>query len=208
MKSHLLETVNEIKLQGKTEKEAVRMALERFGDEKQITKGLYGLFKTQKHFAKLLLRISIAFFVIGLIMAVSLIWRDFQIQQLHQNLSEEVYGVIGEEGLISLETEKSIQSIVGKYSDDINYYALYKNQSSGELEKIIEFGEKEKENSLDIVTFRENLENWSVEYQYQEKINYSFWFDITNSLFTIFGVLFILWIIINTYHRRRLKMFL
>ena len=50
MRSHLLEAVEELKVKGKTEEEAIRIAIENFGGKKQIVKGLSEFFKVQKKF--------------------------------------------------------------------------------------------------------------------------------------------------------------
>lgn len=44
MKAHLIETVNELKNEGKTEEESLKIAYERFGDSKAINNGLFKLF--------------------------------------------------------------------------------------------------------------------------------------------------------------------
>ena len=44
MKAHLMEKVNEFKQSGKTEDEAIKLAIEEFGDEKHIKKGLAEFF--------------------------------------------------------------------------------------------------------------------------------------------------------------------
>jgi len=48
MKSHLIETVNELKSEGKTEEESLEIAFKRFGDSGVITNGLFKLFHRQR----------------------------------------------------------------------------------------------------------------------------------------------------------------
>ena len=48
MRTHLLESVHDLKQEGKSEEEAIRIAIENFGEKKQITKGLYEFFNAQK----------------------------------------------------------------------------------------------------------------------------------------------------------------
>ncbi|MEB2300459.1 permease prefix domain 1-containing protein [Lysinibacillus xylanilyticus] len=48
MKMHILEVVNELKSEGKNENEAVKIALNRFGEKKHLNGGLYSLFNSQK----------------------------------------------------------------------------------------------------------------------------------------------------------------
>jgi hypothetical protein len=60
------------KAEGKSEEQAVSIALERFGDEKQLTRGLFHLFKAQSKIVKNLFRISLISFVVGLVFLISL----------------------------------------------------------------------------------------------------------------------------------------
>ncbi|WP_051560384.1 permease prefix domain 1-containing protein [Clostridium beijerinckii] len=50
MKAHLIETVKELKKEGRTEEESLRIAYERFGEIKIINTGLLNLFHKQKKF--------------------------------------------------------------------------------------------------------------------------------------------------------------
>src|SRR3954447_21355412 len=66
MKSHLLEAVHELKAEGKTEQEAIEIAIERFGGEKEMRSIVEQLFKVQKIFAKRVLYMAVAFLVLSL----------------------------------------------------------------------------------------------------------------------------------------------
>lgn len=76
MRSHLLETVAELRSEGKTEQEAINIAIGRFGDEKQISKGLLSLFKEQNKVVKNLFRITAISLIIGLGSLIGLLIRD------------------------------------------------------------------------------------------------------------------------------------
>ncbi|MDV7767608.1 permease prefix domain 1-containing protein, partial [Peribacillus sp. CSMR9] len=64
MKGHLLEAVHELKLEGKSEQEAIEISIERFGGEKEMRSIVGQLFKAQKVFAKRVLHIALTFFVL------------------------------------------------------------------------------------------------------------------------------------------------
>ena len=63
MKSHLLEAVHELKSEGKSEEEAINIAIERFGGEKEMRSVVGQLFKAQKIFAKWVLYLAVICFV-------------------------------------------------------------------------------------------------------------------------------------------------
>ena len=61
MKSHLLEAVDELKAEGKSEQEAIEIAIERFGGEREMRSVVGQLFKAQKTFAKWVLYLAVTF---------------------------------------------------------------------------------------------------------------------------------------------------
>ena len=65
MKSHLLEAVHELKAEGKSEQEAINIAIERFGGEKEMRSVVGQLFKAQKTFAKWVLYVAVTFLFIS-----------------------------------------------------------------------------------------------------------------------------------------------
>ena len=71
MRSHLLEAVEELKVKGKTEEEAIRIAIENFGGKKQIVKGLSEFFKVQKKFSNFIFSFALIFFIFGIITLVT-----------------------------------------------------------------------------------------------------------------------------------------
>ena len=76
MKIHILEIVNELKQEGKSEQEAIKIALERFGDQDFLNGGLLFLFNNQNKFSSSLLKIGICFLGIAVISALILIVLD------------------------------------------------------------------------------------------------------------------------------------
>ena len=63
MKSHLIETVNELKHEGKTEEDSLKIAFERFGDSTVITNGLFKLFHKQKRVHWIYFNLCYNFFI-------------------------------------------------------------------------------------------------------------------------------------------------
>ena len=65
MKNHLLEAVHELKSEGKSEQEAIEMAINRFGGENEIRSVVRQLFKAQKVFAKWVLYVGIVILLLS-----------------------------------------------------------------------------------------------------------------------------------------------
>lgn len=76
MKIHILEIVNELQQEGKSEQEAIKIALERFGDQEFLNGGLIFLLSNQKRFSSSLLKTGIGFLCMAVISALILIVLD------------------------------------------------------------------------------------------------------------------------------------
>lgn len=132
MRSHLLEAVSELKAEGKSEKEAIDIAISRFGDEKQITSGLFSLFETRNEAIRNLFRISMLTLVLGLIVLIGLIWTEHNTQNKLNKIDQTVDSVFGimADGTFSEKKINKINSLVDE-TKEIEYFVLYKNPEPG-----------------------------------------------------------------------------
>ena len=78
MRMHILELVHELIQEGKDDEEALSLALERFGDQKQLKVGLYSLFSSQKKVANSLFKSGMGALAAASIIAVFLIFIDLK----------------------------------------------------------------------------------------------------------------------------------
>ncbi|WP_186673927.1 permease prefix domain 1-containing protein [Sporosarcina sp. BP05] len=213
MRSHLLETVEELKAEGKSEQEAVSIALDRFGDEKQITRGLLTMFQSQKKFAKWLLRSAVIFLLVGLVVSVSLFMRDKTYSET-LDLMDNLVQSYQTKGEFTSEDELALQDMVernSKWFDNISYFAFIKDSEvdgKKTSEKLFTQGKKGNGESgtLSQGIIGIDNDNWYVEWEYKtyDYLKYEFLYYI---FFAISGVLFILWGVVRFYNRNRLKAF-
>lgn len=136
MKIHLVETVNELKRDGKTEEESLKIAYERFGDSKLIHNGLFKLFNRQKKFIRLILISAIAFILIGVTSYLFMSQRDLKFQKEQKILTQGVLDIMGDDNNISKDKKSKIEDLVKKYNY-INYIALFKVDDNPKLQKAI-----------------------------------------------------------------------
>lgn len=139
MKSHLVETVNELKDEGKTEEESLKIAYERFGERKIINNGLFKLFNKQKQFIRILLVSAIVFLLIGVTSYIFISQKDLKFQSEQKILTQGVLDSIGNENNATNDTNDTkvqIQNLVKKY-DYINYIALFKVSDNSEFKEAI-----------------------------------------------------------------------
>ena len=203
------ETVEELKAEGKSEKEAISIALERFGDEKQLTRGLLTMFQSQKKFAKWLLRSAIVFLLIGLVVSVSLFMKDNTYTET-SDLMSNVVEALDTRGEFTADNEKALQDMIernSKWFDNISYFAVIKNsevEGNKISKKLFTQGQEGTGESGLIRQGIAGEDTWYVEWEY-ETYDYLQYEPFYYIFFAISGVLFILWGIINFYHRTRLK---
>ena len=198
MRTHLIETVEDLKLEGKSEKEAIEIALNRFGDEKQITKGLFSLFKEQRTIVKKLFRCSIVLLIVGFIFLVALITRDQMIASKNDKAVSTIQNLIdnlGDKPLSQNEKERIVNTTVKGLK--IEDFALYKKPEGSpkkfkdsqfpevysKMNQVIEYGD-EKEWDAGI----EN-QNWYAEFTYKQIPFYEPFYAIPYSLFIVALVL-------------------
>ncbi|MED3949673.1 permease prefix domain 1-containing protein [Priestia aryabhattai] len=211
MHSHLVEAVEELKAEGKSEKEAISIALERFGDEKQITMGLLTIFQSQNKFAKWLSRSAIIFFLVGLVVSVSLFMKDNTYRETN-DLMSHVVETLDTKGEFTAGGKKAVKDMVErneKWFNNISYFAVIKN-SDADGNKISErLFTQGVEGSGKSGLIRQGIagkDTWYVEWEYKtyDYLKYEPFYYV---FFAISGVLFILWGVVHFYNRTRLRAF-
>lgn len=198
MKSHLIESVYELKSEGKSEKEAVRVAIERFGKENELRSIISELVKTQKVFGKMLLYIGITI----LLVSIAISGYFLNVGSGHEREQAETAYAIG--NIVESDSElKVIDAKVKQLLEDKIYiknvdvylgdnraYPVYEvGNSKGINFPLIydsySYGANNSTVSIDIINYRG--------------------FGILSILIGIstFGTLLVIWTIINIYHKRR-----
>ncbi|KEO80817.1 permease prefix domain 1-containing protein [Tumebacillus flagellatus] len=81
MRGHLQQAVEELMAEGLSEEESVQVALERFGDQKQLVSEMEGVLKVQRVFAKNLLRTALAFLVVGFAVLAAMSWMQSDLER-------------------------------------------------------------------------------------------------------------------------------
>lgn len=202
MRSHLLEAVSDLKAEGKSEKEAIDIAISRFGDEKQITKGLFTIFKAQNNVTKNLIRTSMVALVLGLIVLIGLIWTENNNQNRLHNIDQTVNSVNGilADGTFSEEKNKKIASLV-EATKEIEYFVIYKNPEPGKgtpkqeimknWEVAVESGDSSIKGSTEYVwiDIKDPYENYYMVAGYHKISTLDNFYSIPIVLFIAFAVL-------------------
>jgi cytochrome c-type biogenesis protein CcmH/NrfF len=209
MKNHLLEAVHELISEGKSEQDAIDIAIERFGREKEMRSIVGQLFKVQKTFAKWLLYISIAFLLMGSI--ISGIIFNIESKKVNEaaQIATEILNKIGNKKGIPIEVESDIQSIITK-SEFIYAINIYDHNMlfSSKVNVKPEYSFKKELTThnwllLTNYGYGESNDTWHIDIDLKN-------YEATATSILLLGVsiywtLFAIWAIINEYHRKQLN---
>ncbi|MEM4997178.1 permease prefix domain 1-containing protein [Priestia sp. SB1] len=218
MTNHLLEAVHELRAEGKTEQQAIAIAIKRFGEEKEIRNVIGQLFEIQKIFAKRILYIAI----VCLIVTMSSFYFFWKVEEsTAQGISDTgslISYELKDKDAITRDMKRKIEALV----EDTNYVSgvtIYKSKNiiSRSGENYIEYHWKgvqpdfqyqrtiwaPKWLGANFHTFGNGDEQWFVSID-----NRSFSRLEAAVLFvgmTVYWTLFTIWAIINAHHQKRLR---
>jgi hypothetical protein len=217
MKSHLLETVHELKKEGKSEREAIEIAIERFGGENEMRSVVGQLFKAQKVFAKQVLYIALIFFVVtstvcGVLWAV-----DEGDMNENFTVAKTIVGILENKEAISEDMKKEIDALVQDKNQILNAQ-IYK---MAEVKRVSENGSTSYHTNEAIPAYQYDkpvsAPNWRLidlgyeiggaqwYVQMEAKKIFAFIPFVSFIGFAVYATLFTIWAIINAYHHRRLN---
>ncbi|MCM3599066.1 permease prefix domain 1-containing protein [Metabacillus idriensis] len=219
MRNHLIETVEELKAEGKIEEEAISIAIKRFGDGKQITKGLLSLFKAQNKVVKNLFRLAYVCLIIGLGIFIGLMIRDKMVGDEQIEVQAVLNDVINTSYKEFPEDVKSqiISNLKDATNDKLVYFALYKKQEGtpehinvteqpqfyGEMDQVLKYGDTRE------VYFANDNNNWYAEVGYDGSQTLGTLYAIPYSFFFIFAVMWLVaYSLKQNSQRKILKIFL
>ncbi|WP_407081799.1 permease prefix domain 1-containing protein [Psychrobacillus antarcticus] len=212
MKSHLLEAVYELKEEGKSEQEAIEIAIERFGGEKEMRSVVEQLFKAQKTFAKRVLYTAIAFLLISIVIFSIVISNEKSNLNQSNQVASRFLNSLGDNEGIPKQIETDIQEIV-QSSGRITGISIYDDEklfsSNKHVEPIYSFREELSFNiwnNTGFLTYKgygESNTTWHVSIESKS-------YEGTAVILLLVGIvvywtLFTIWATINAYHHRRLK---
>ncbi|MFJ8520268.1 permease prefix domain 1-containing protein [Lysinibacillus xylanilyticus] len=217
MKSHLLEAVHELKSEGKSEQEAIELAIKRFGGEQEMRSIVTQLFQAQKTFAKWVLYCSVVF----LLLSLSIFGFVWQYEEQHSHELSIIATQIADElkgnEVVSSEMKKEIARLV-ESTDFISDVRVYNSKNIRTEGKGLDFYNTDLMKpdyqykrivwapewlAHDFFPYGNGGEEWYVEMQHRN-------FDTFASFVLLGGVaiywtLFTIWATINAYHHRRLN---
>lgn len=219
MKNHLLEAVHELKSDGKSEQEAIEIAIERFGGENEMRSVVGQLFKAQKTFAKWVLYIAVTFLVITSTV-FGFIWASEE-ENSHKNsyVATNIFDVLENKEAISEDMKEEIKDLV-QGTDQISKVQIYNVQEvqrdAENYTSIFNYVEEAKPNYeferyvwapewllVDFFPYGNGNAEWYVDMETRHLSTF-----MTLVLFVgiaVYAALFTIWATINAYHHKRIN---
>ncbi|CUP57898.1 Uncharacterised protein [Turicibacter sanguinis] len=215
MQSHLIESVHELQKEGKSEDEAIDIAIKRFGERNELKEVLTQVFQKQKVFAKWVLALGIIVLLLGSLIFGSVWTYSEQNARENSDISTEIRGLI--EGIDKLTEEIKFQSeeVISKanHITELNIYDLKSLDTSNHYWDVIEEAtptyQYKKSLSLpkwlmaNYSTAGNGDSSWCITYEYLSLNDFAL--IILFMSISIYGTLFTIWAVINAYHHKRLN---
>lgn len=214
MKSHLIESVHELQKEGKTEDEAITIAIKRFGERKELQEALSQVFQKQKIFAKWLLALGVMILLVGgSIFGFVRNYSDHNASESSE-ISSEISEMIEDKDTLTEEIKLQIEQVLSKSNHIIalNIYDLKTLDTRNNYWNIIEESTPiyhyQKSLSLpkwlitDYFTAGNGGSSWCITYEFLSLDDFAL--IILFMSISIYGTLFTIWAVINAYHHKRL----
>jgi hypothetical protein len=212
MRSHLLEAAHELKKEGKTEQEAVQLAIERFGGEQEMRSEISQLYHKQKIFAKGVLFAALTVLIVALFLFQFLYQRDRDNGDLSHVINTKIVDILIDHESITEEVKKEVDSIV-QSNKRINKIEIY-NTKGVEGDDLFKY----LENAKPIYSYSEdvNTPKWLWAGYYRGGNGMGDWFVYTSAFsyhvisfiilvlgIALYWALFTIWAIVYAFHATR-----
>lgn len=219
IKNHLLEAVLDLQSNGKTEQEAIELAIQRFGGENELRSVVNQIFRVQRIFAKRLLMIAIGFLIVGISLFGISIWKAESYSDQQSEVATQIFNLLQGETQITSSMKKRIKNLAD-HTDHIRDIQIY-NVRDIPTEKAYKdvFDYVYDKHTKPEYTYSKNV--WNPNWLHADFHNYGngddkwyvnmqvrYFNDLITLAFlggpVVYWTLFTIWATINAYHHKRL----
>jgi hypothetical protein len=215
MKNHLLEAVSDLKSEGKTEEEAIKIAIQRFGEEQEMRSTIAQIFKAQKHFTKWILYIAIVVLLLSASTFGYILQKSVANNRQLSDIGTQVGLILKNKTVITKDMKYQIKLIADSknYIKDVKIYNVrgINNNNTNEYFRYVDNAKPDYQYTSEIwapkflyhIYPNGNGDNqWYVQIDYKDLSGFVSLFLVGGV--TIYWTLFSIWAIVNAYHRKRL----
>ncbi|MCY8287083.1 MULTISPECIES: permease prefix domain 1-containing protein [unclassified Bacillus (in: firmicutes)] len=215
MKSHLLEAVYELMAEGKSEKEAIATAIDRFGGTNEMKSVVSGLFQVKNIFAKKLLYAAFAFLVVSMTLFGLIYVNEVKKDRMREDyIMSIILNHLGRQEEITTDNENYMKDLVENnpsvyeifLMDHQKIKSVTSNEEFQNLKPDFHVSKNIWTTSSSVVSFvgySQGNENWDLNLT---RISYRPLADtILHIGVLIYWILFFVWAMLNAHHQRRLN---
>jgi hypothetical protein len=141
MKNHLLQSVEDLKAQGKSEKESINIAIDRFGEADILKRQLKQIYNVQRNFSKRIFNIALILLFVGIFSLISQVLIHYNSNNVDTKLLYSVQNILKNGGMSNDKLKNLFQHNDNKfkfYNKDLAYIAVFKypNNYNGNIEEV------------------------------------------------------------------------
>ncbi|NDI35731.1 permease prefix domain 1-containing protein [Chengkuizengella sediminis] len=201
MKSHLIEAVHELKEEGHTEQEAINIAIERFGEEREVSSIILKLTTAKKKLENKIIKSAVVILLLGTVLSVIFLLMDWNNTTERQNFANQIFKKLGTNSEISEEAEQFITTFV---KSNASIYEMSVEFITEEWNRPIDYGIKDGtwftnyliKDGKDFSNRYWAVDIWMTKYTYLS-------IGILSGSISIFLSLLMVWIIMKKYRIKR-----
>ncbi|TMV42900.1 hypothetical protein FE783_36810 [Paenibacillus mesophilus] len=205
MRVHLLEAVEELKEEGKSEEEAVSIALERFGDEQLLRRKVVEHFRVPRVFSVNLLRTAIIFAVLGILIGCIFAYNEYRLLYQRESVEEFTLSVLNADREISEGDKEIIVEYVEKAPQVKNLY-IYPENSDSYFKEAFEYQNPKPFKHIMYLNGMAGKAysngSWIVNINFEHF--HLAWINAIVICFVVYWVLFAIWAMIQAYRHCKL----
>lgn len=205
MRTHLVEAVEELQAEGKSEEEAVSIALERFGDEGMLRGKITEYFRVTRIFSVNVLRSAILFAVLGVLISCVFAYSEYQLHSQRESVMQFSLSVLSTNQEKSQANKETIVELAEK-APQVKALEIYPEDSSISGKEAFAFHNPEPFKKIMYWNAMEGATasngSWRVDINF-EHFQVA-WINAIMVCFVAYWVLFAMWAMIQAYRQRRL----
>lgn len=130
VKNHLLQSVEELKAQGKSREESIDIAIDRFGEIDILKKQLKEVYNVQKSFSRRIFNIALVILIIGIVSLISQIFIHYNSQSVDTKLLYSIQNTLkSDDGAVNDKLKSLFEANGNKfkfYNKELKYIAVFK----------------------------------------------------------------------------------
>lgn len=129
LKNHLLQSVEDLKAQGKSQEESIDIAIDRFGEIDILKKQLKEVYNVQKSFSRRIFNIALVLLIIGIVSLISQIFINYNSQSVDTKLLYSIQNVLKSDEAVNDKLKSLFEANGNKfkfYNKELKYIAVFK----------------------------------------------------------------------------------